>query len=117
MDKSKPLSAFISNPNKQREINGNSKKQLNSQIENRIKTTFIGAIDSFEKAFGHLWGINKKQNERTEEEKQMYSLWLDVRHEILDKGNTQLRVIGKDLDNYTVSFNGIKTILRIKENE
>ena len=34
--------------------------KLQSQIEKRIQTTMIGALDKVEKNFGHLWGHFKE---------------------------------------------------------
>ena len=41
--------------------------KLRFQMEKRIKTTMIGALDKVEKNFGHLWG-HYKEGPLTEQE-------------------------------------------------
>jgi len=122
--KNKPLSDYVKaslnkekSEAKEKEICENSKKQLVDMLEKRLKTTFIGAISSFENAFGYMWGHNKKNTDRNEHEKDMYNLWMQTRNEILNKSNVQSRAIIEDLRNYTVKFNMYKIVMRTKENE
>jgi len=70
----------------------NAKQELLDELEKKIRTTFIGAISSFEESqFGQLNGPE----------------WDDeferLRTEILDKGNAQLRALRKLIENYQVA--------------
>jgi len=64
----------------------------NQILTKRFQTTMIGALYEFEKAFGHLWGYNKDENEElTDNEEQFLDTWEEVRNRILNNGNNQLR--------------------------
>lgn len=92
----------------------NSKKRLLNNIERKFRTTMIGALDKFEKAFGYLWGHNKNSR-LTEEELDMKEIWEDVRTQILDNGNNNMRAAQQEIAQYTLSFNMYK--ITTKENE
>jgi hypothetical protein len=77
--------------------------KLSHIMGKKIETTFIGAIDSFEKYFGYLWGIDKDEEELTEDEIKMDELWQECRIEILNKGNKQRRGAEKEINNYSIS--------------
>lgn len=55
-----------------------------------IRTTMIGAISAIECVLGSLWGIDKKPDDRTDYEADVFELFLDVREKILDLGNSQI---------------------------
>ena len=81
--------------------------RLRFQMEKRIKTTMIGALDKVEKNFGHLWG-HYKEGPLTEQEEDFAELWDFTRNQILNQGNNQIRNIredftqgGKDFTNNT----------------
>ena len=59
----------------------------------------IGAIFEFEKAFGYLWGQNKNPDFLTEIEDDFRYRWENVRNQILNNGNSQLRKCLVDLEN------------------
>lgn len=79
-----------------------SKRRLKTNAEKKMKTTFIGAIDSIEKKFGHLWGRGKTQ--LSPSERNWAELWEELRKEILDKGNNQLRNLKNEIDEYEVEW-------------
>lgn len=60
--------------------------------EKAIKTTMIGAIERIEKAFGHLWAHDKEDGDETitDEEEEMYDVYMSLRESILDFGNEQI---------------------------
>jgi hypothetical protein len=76
---------------------------LNKNCNRAIKTTMIGAISRFEKAFGYLWGQGKEQ--LTENEQKFLALWLQTRNEVLDCGNEQSRIIDKEFKKHIVKPN------------
>jgi hypothetical protein len=84
-----------------------SKERLNKIISTKMRTSFIGALDTFEKNFGHLWGYNNETKEtkpRGFEEERFYELWQLVRTQVLDKGNNQLRAAQSEISNHIVSW-------------
>lgn len=73
---------------------------MNNQdiLTKRFQTTMIGALFEFEKHFGHIWGLHKNDDELlTQREEQYRNLWEDVRNQILNNGNNQLRKCIADL--------------------
>lgn len=65
----------------------------NRHAEQLIRTTMIGSIARIEKVFGPFWGFGKDPEERTEKQDRIYSLFKELREEILDLGNEQIRKI------------------------
>lgn len=65
----------------------------NKRAEQLIRTTMIGSIARIEKVFGQFWGFGKEPEERTEKQDRVYSLFKELREEILDLGNEQIRKI------------------------
>ena len=88
------------------------KDKLQQLIIKSIKTTMVGAVASVEEKMGDLWGQNKK-TPLTVEEQRMMELFMELRKEILDKGNTQIRNIKQLMDGYTVEFSGFHMTLPV----
>jgi len=88
----------------ERKYKERSKKRLSNIIGTKIKTSFIGAISSCEKNFGFLWGHGKDDSELTDKEIEMKEIWEEIRTEILDNGNTQLRAATNEIDNYSIRW-------------
>lgn len=84
----------------------NSSKQLLKILEKKLQTSFIGALSQFEEAFGYLWGIKKDEIDLTPQERKMRDLWNQVRTNILNNGNNQIRAISTELQQYSITFNG-----------
>jgi hypothetical protein len=77
-------------------------------LTKRFQTTMIGALFEFEKTFGYLWGQHKNENEPlTQSEIDFGDLWENVRNNVLNNGNNQLRKTIADLsrDNTSVKYN------------
>lgn len=53
----------------------------------------IGSIDKIEQKFGRFWGFGKLAEERTEKEQRIYEIFMELREEILDLGNDEIRKI------------------------
>ena len=68
----------------------NSKKRLINNIDKKFKTTMIGSLAVFEKYFGALWGHG--DSNITDEQKHFRQLWEEARTDILNNGNTQMRI-------------------------
>jgi hypothetical protein len=73
--------------------------QREEMLSKRFQTTMIGALYQFEEHFGYLWGFDKEDKNLTESEKRFRIMWEDVRYNILNNGNHQLRSAVKDLQN------------------
>ena len=80
-----------------------SKERLTNITKKKIETTMIGALSSIEKHFGFLWG-HSEQRDLTPEESHMKSMYDEVRSEILDKGNSQVRNIESELNYYDITW-------------
>lgn len=116
-----PLQKFMTMKRKSQEASQSkfaeeARRRLDNIISKKITTTFIGALASFEKSFGFLWGHGKKDSERTEEEKQLYIIWENVRTEVLNNGNNQLRALRNELQNHNISWNRHTLILKHEDN-
>lgn len=81
-----------------------SKDKLSQTVSTKMRTTFIGALDSIEKKVGFLWGYAKACESLTESERSYAKLWEELRNEILNKGNNQLRSLLLELGNYEVQY-------------
>ena len=80
-----------------------AKNKLKQDARKKITTTMIGALSSFEKRFGRLWGYEKgSEEELTVQEERFLKIWLEVREEILDRGNAQIGAIQSNIENYNV---------------
>ena len=80
-----------------------SKQRLLKIGQKKIQTTMIGALSSVEKHFGFLWG-HEKEEELTAEQQHVKDLFEEVRAEILDRGNNQIRNLEAELAHYDVSW-------------
>jgi hypothetical protein len=67
-------------------------------LAKRFQTTMIGALYQFEQAFGYLWGFDKDDEDLTDSEERFRLKWENVRYNILNNGNNQLRSAIKDLN-------------------
>lgn len=93
-------------------INERSKTRLKKEIKKKIETTMIGALASVEKYFGHLWGHNSL--EPTKEQAGLKELYEELRSEILDKGNSQIRNSDSEIETYEVVWNKYHLNIPIK---
>jgi hypothetical protein len=75
-----------------------SRRLIIEQLEKRFKTIMIGSLARFEKEFGYLW--NNDEDPNTDQEVFFRDKWEDLRHELLDHGNDQMRNGVQDLNDY-----------------
>lgn len=87
------------------------KNKLIEIITKKVQTTMIGALASFEKSFGHLWGLGKFNKELSISQKELKQRWEETRNEILNRGNANIRSIQEELslynlkkENYRIDF-------------
>jgi hypothetical protein len=84
-----------------------SRDRLKKISNKKFRTCFIFALAEFENTFGFdLWGHNLPENKITPEQKANRIRWDQVRKNILDKGNTQSRALGMEIDLHHVEFKG-----------
>jgi hypothetical protein len=82
-----------------------SRKRLDKIISTKIRTAFVGALASFEEEFGVLWGNEKEDDsELTDNERAWKEIWENVRTEILNNGNTQLRAARNEIANHVIQW-------------
>ena len=81
-----------------------SKRRLMKNIQRKFQATMIGALAQFEKEFGHLWGHGKDAGDITQDEQEWLDVWDEVRNEILNNGNHQLRAAQEEIDEYTMTW-------------
>jgi hypothetical protein len=68
-----------------------TKTMLINKCIKHMKTVMVGAIAAVEDHMGDMWG--HKLMERTPQQEEIYAMWLQTRQAILDKGNTQSRLL------------------------
>ena len=78
-----------------------SKDKLFKVAVQKIRTTMIGSLSTLEEAFGFLWGFNSNE-EKTEDQKKLEEIYEQARAEILDRGNTQMRLLESEFVNYDI---------------
>lgn len=98
-----------------------SKDRLRAAMETKIRTTFIGALDSIEKHFGRQWGFGLPNEQLSEREMAIAEVWNSLREEILNKGNAQLRAARLEIEEYSIHWDKKKILFvtndRSRENE
>ena len=90
-----------------------SKDRLTKNCKKKVQTTMIGALSSIEDHLGFLWG-HKSDEALSEEQEKMRQLYEELRSEILDKGNTQMRNIDAELTQYDINWNRYQYQIPIK---
>jgi hypothetical protein len=88
-----------------------SKTRLLGITKTKLKTSFVGALAKFETYFGSLWGHGKPRTECTETQLHNREVWDQCRTEVLNNGNSQIRAMESELDQYTISWDRCQTLL------
>ena len=81
--------------------NQQARERLKYAAKKRVDTTMIGALASIEKHLGFLWG-HDSDKPLTADQKALADIYEDLRSEILDKGNNQVRILNDEIDQYEV---------------
>jgi len=92
-----------------------SKNKLARLAEKRFKTTFVGALSEFEQGFGHIWKHGIPEEELTDEEYDNRKIWENIRNNILNKSNAQMRGFLTELDQHTIDKNDFTINFAIKD--
>jgi len=90
-----------------------SKDRLTKNCKKKIQTTMIGALSSIEDHLGFLWG-HKSDEALSEEQEKMRLIYEELRSDVLDKGNTQMRNIDAELTQYDINWNRYQYQIPIK---
>lgn len=86
-----------------------SRDRLKRIAQKKFRTCFVSALAEFENIFGFvLWGHSLPDDQLTPEQKANRIRWEQVRKNILDKGNTQSRALGMEIDLHRVEFEGYR---------
>ena len=88
---------------KEAKYKDSSRDRLSKIAKKKIETTMIGALSSIEKNLGFLWG-HEEQRDLTPEEQHVKNIYDQIRSEILDKGNSQIRNLEAELAQYEVTW-------------
>ena len=80
-----------------------SRDKLFKASKKKIQTTMIGALSTIEEQFGFLWGFDIPESERMPEQKKIHDIYEDSRAKILDRGNTQIRILETEFINYDIT--------------
>jgi hypothetical protein len=100
--------------NKRQEYNKASRERLLKICASKIRTTMIGALDSIEKKLGKFWTPefgDKPNNEQLILKK----LYEEIRQEILDRGNAQIRNLETEFEQYEIEWKRYQIKLPIKD--
>ena len=92
-----------------------SKKRLMKNIEKKFKTSMIGSLVRCEEQLGFLWGHGLDEQDLTKEQLKFRDIWENLRTEILNHCNSQLRAVIEEMAQYTISWNQYKTEFIIKK--
>ena len=90
-----------------------SKERLLKIASKKIQTTMIGALSAIEASFGFLWGHDDDESLSPEQE-HMKELYDDLRSEILDKGNNQIRNLEAEFAHYDIHWLRYRMVLPMK---
>ena len=80
-----------------------SKEMLLKIGKKKIQTTMIGALSTIEDKFGFLWGQDA-DDDLPPEQQHMKDLYEEIRSEILDKGNNQIRNLETEFSYYDITW-------------
>jgi len=90
-----------------------SKDRLAKNCKKKVQTTMIGALSSIEDHFGVLWA-HQSDDALSEEQEKMRQVYEELRSDILDKGNTQMRNIDAEFTQYDITWNRYQYQIPIK---
>mgnify|MGYP000223325525 FL=1 len=90
-----------------------SKERLNKNCKKKLQTTMIGALSSIEEHFGFLWG-HESDEPLSEDQEKMRLVYEELRSDVLDKGNTQIRNIDAEFTQYDITWNRYQYQIPVK---
>lgn len=91
----------------QTQLSERIKQRLKNIAKKKFTTCFIFAISEFEKVFGQeLWGHGLPDLLLSDVQKANRIRWEQIRRDILDKGNGQLRGFESEINLHNLEFEG-----------
>ena len=88
-----------------------SKERLKKICTTKVRTTMIGALDAIEKKFAEYYVGDKASNE----ELILTRIFEELRTEILDKGNQQIRNLETEFEQYIIEWKRYTLQLPVKQ--
>lgn len=79
-------------------MNKKDEDKLLDDVEKRFQTLMIGAISRVEKSFGYLW--NHGSDPTNETQASFRQKWDNLRTELLNHGNNQIRLAINSIEDY-----------------
>ena len=94
------------------------KERFKKIAKKKFTTCFIFAISEFEKVWGQeLWGHGLPEDQLDDKQKANKKRWEQVRRDILDKGNSQLRGFESEIDVHNLEFKGYSMTFAVKKGD
>lgn len=104
MDKNKPIDY---KKIREERVKSLSKERLLDIASKKIRTTMIGSLSTLESKLGFLW---EGDSEGADELKKIFE---EIRSDILDRGNNQIRNLETEFSNYDVFYKKHNVILPV----
>lgn len=95
----------------QKRFKEESKERLKKICITKVKTTMIGALESIEK---RLQKFYKPDGKPTNEQLILQKIFEEIRNEILDRGNQQIRNLEAEFDYYDIEWKRYTLQLPVK---
>ena len=93
-------------------IDRSSKDRLKGIVDKKFRTCYVFALSEFELAFGHLWGHGLEEESLDSDQLVNRHKWIQIRANILNKGNTQSRAVQAEIDLHDVKWAGYRMDIR-----
>lgn len=101
---------------KEQEYKKVSRDRLLKICQSKMKTIMIGALASIEAKFKSYWTPEPGQK-ISNEQMLLQKLYSEIRQEILDKGNTHIRNLEQEFDQYSIEWKRYNMQLPVKGNQ
>lgn len=113
MDEHSRLASIRKNKDleKDKRYKEDSRERLKQICLTKIKTTMIGAVESIENRFKEYY---VKDGKPTNEQLILEKIFADIRTEILDKGNQQIRNLETEFEQYVIEWKRFTLQLPVK---
>jgi hypothetical protein len=92
------------------------KKRLIANIEKKFRTAMIGTLARCEEQLGFLWGHGKDFSILDKNQREFRVVWDNLRTEILNHCNNQLRAAIEEISEYNITWNQYRTEFIINRN-
>jgi len=90
----------VSNLRSERASREWTRKKLLKAVSKKARNIFIGSLVILEEHLGQLWGIGLPEEDCTQNQLAWREKWEQLRTDILNSGNAELRAIEKEMSEY-----------------